>query len=123
VPVPDPRHERGRRGEEAAARWLATHGWDVLARRWRIPGGELDLVCIDPGGVLVGVEVKLRSSSRAGSGLESVDAHRVRRLRRALVAYRTTHRPVTAGMRIDLIALEAEGDAWRLRHLRGVDLG
>jgi Holliday junction resolvase-like predicted endonuclease len=88
-----------------------------------MPGGELDLVCIDPEGVLVGVEVKLRSSGRAGSGLESLDQPRVRRLRRALVAYRTTHRQFTAGMRIDLITLDAEGDAWRLRHLRGVDAG
>ena len=31
-------------GEDLVARWLQSHGWTILHRRWRCPGGELDLV-------------------------------------------------------------------------------
>lgn len=119
--MPDPRHQLGRRGEQAAARWLAVRGWRVLERRWRTAGGELDLVCIDPDGALVGLEVKLRSTGRAGTGLESIDSRRLRRLRAALSTFRALHRPPCTGMRIDLVTLSREGEAWRLCHYRGLD--
>jgi putative endonuclease len=48
---------------QAAEDWLAAQltaaGWQVLAQRWRVRWGELDLVLLG-GGVLVFVEVKAR---------------------------------------------------------------
>jgi len=41
----------GALGEEAIARWLMTHGWAIVARRWRCRWGELDLV-VAPGTAL-----------------------------------------------------------------------
>jgi putative endonuclease len=122
--VVDPRHDLGRRGEEAVASWLAAAGWIVLERRWRGGRGELDLVCLDPSGVLVGIEVKLRRTARAGSGEESVGAERLRRLRSALARYAADapanlpHR----GLRLDLVTLSPVGaDRWRLRRLPAID--
>jgi len=119
--MPDPRHLLGVRGEEAAARWLVTRGWVVLARRWRASDGELDLVCRDPDGMLVGVEVKLRSTGRAGAGAESVDARRVVRLRHVLATYAATRNEPATGLRLDLVTLTREGSAWRLVHQRSLD--
>ena len=117
----DPRHELGQRAEEAVAAWLASYGWTVLEQRWRCPAGELDLVCTDPAGSLVGVEVKVRSTGRAGTAAESVDPRRIARLRAALATYARAA-PPASGLRLDLVILEpAGGGRWRLRRLPAID--
>jgi len=121
--MPDLRHALGERAEEVVAAWLSTRGWMILARRWRCPQGELDLVARDPDGVLVAIEVKLRRAGRAGGPSESIDRHRLLRLRSALGRFMTEARaPVGEGMRLDLVAVRpAEGGRWRLTHQRAID--
>lgn len=121
--MPDPRHALGQRAEELAATWLSTRGWTILARRWRCPHGELDLVARDPDGELVAIEVKLRRTDRAGSPSESIRRHRLVRLRSALGRFAAeTGAPAGAGMRVDLLAVRpADGGRWRLTHQRAVD--
>jgi putative endonuclease len=119
--VPDPRHELGRRAEDAAARWLISLGWTILATRWRSPSGELDLVCTSPDGTLVGVEVKLRSTGRAGSALEALDRRRLARLRRTLLDYGREATEAWAARRIDLITATPAAGRWRLVRMAGVD--
>ena len=118
----DPRHALGRRAEEAAARWLSSVGWTILARRWRTPTGELDLVCVDPGGALVGVEVKLRRTGRAGSGPEVMDVRRMRRLRATLGGWMATSTVAYPALRLDLVTLTPAGDGhWRIARTEAVD--
>jgi putative endonuclease len=115
-------HELGRRGESAAADWLTSRGWRILDQRWRGSGGELDLVGLDPCGVLVGVEVKVRTTGRSGSGAESITLRRIHRLRCALAEYLLGRRPSRSGSRLDLIELSrTAAGGWRLRHVRGID--
>ena len=114
----DPRHDFGLLAEDLVARWLADAGWTILARRWRARGsGEIDLVCRDPHGSVVGVEVRGRRTGRIGSAVESIDRRRVARLRAALGAYLATRPTGFAGVRIDLVTVEPARDAagsWRL---------
>jgi putative endonuclease len=118
----DPRHALGERAESSAATWLGTLGWSVLDRRWRGPAGELDLVCIDPGGVLVGVEVKVRRTDRAGSGLESVERRRLGRLRGTLAAFASATAVAHQGARLDLVTLTPADDGrWRIQRLPAID--
>ncbi|HEX3219993.1 MAG TPA: YraN family protein [Candidatus Limnocylindria bacterium] len=120
--MPYPRHLLGEQGEQVVASWLIGSGWQVLARRWRgESGGELDLVCAEPGGALVAVEVKLRRTARAGTGLEAVDRHRIARLRRGLAGYAASSGSSWRALRVDLVTLEPEGQRWRLRRHPGVD--
>ncbi|MEO8245635.1 MAG: YraN family protein [Chloroflexota bacterium] len=121
----DPRHELGGRGEDAVARWLTSAGWRVLARRWRVPEGELDIVALDDAGTLVAVEVRARRSARAGTAAESVDRRHVLRLRAALRRYAAEASPVHAGLRVDLVTLapanEGAGPRWRATRLEAID--
>lgn len=121
--MPDPRHQLGQRGEEMAAEWLRTRGWTILARRWRSAAGELDLVAVDPEGVLVAVEVKLRQSPRAGKPVEAVDRRRLLRLRAALGQFRaTSEEGMGSELRVDLVAVgRAPDGGWRLAHHPGID--
>ena len=51
--------------ETMAARYLCTHDYTILARNYRTPFGEVDLIA-QKDGVLVYVEVKYRSSNDSG---------------------------------------------------------
>jgi putative endonuclease len=120
----DPRHALGLAAEAATERWLIRSGWQVIGRRLRPPGGgEVDLAALDPGGVLVAVEVRARRSVRTGSAAASVDARRVRRLRRSLVAIATAAGRPHGGLRIDLVAAEpvpGPPPGWHLLRLPGI---
>lgn len=63
-PVEDPRKKHGRRGERLAAWHLRRRGCRILARNYRCPHGEIDLIALD-GEVLVFVEVKSRTAIEA----------------------------------------------------------
>ncbi|QCI64345.1 YraN family protein [Phreatobacter stygius] len=52
---------RGRLAETAAAVLLIFKGYRILARRWRTPGAEIDMV-VRRGNCLVFVEVKARTN-------------------------------------------------------------
>jgi putative endonuclease len=121
--VPNARHALGERAEHAAAEWLTSRGWRILARRWRCPEGELDLVVLDPGRVVVAIEVKVRRTGRAGAPLDTIDRRRLRRLRAALGHF-VAEMPAAAGegIRVDLVAVHP-GDAgrWRLTHHHAID--
>jgi putative endonuclease len=120
--VPNPRHALGERAEATVADWLTARGWTVLARRWRCPEGELDIVALDPDRTLVGVEVKLRRTGRAGEPMESIDPRQLRRLRSALGRFAAADARAVSGVRIDLVAVRAaDAGHWRLTHCPGID--
>lgn len=76
----------GRAGEDLAARHLERAGYRVLARNWRCPHGEIDIVArqrVDGRDELVICEVKTRRSERHGRPCEAVDVRRRSRLRAA----------------------------------------
>ena len=75
--------KRGRGAETLACWYLRLQGWRILARRARVPGGEVDIVA-RRGGTLAFVEVKARAT-RGGRGVRArrVALRRVGRRRRA----------------------------------------
>ncbi len=98
--------EKGRQGEDRASAFLAACGYRVVGRNVRLPGGEIDAVCLD-GTTLVIVEVKLRDSRKFGSALGSVDARKRSRLRRIAADYAQIVAP-TATIRFDVVTLDGE---------------
>jgi len=97
---------KGRQGEDRAGAFLAARGYRVLARNVRLPGGEVDAICLD-GGTLVFVEVKRRDSRAFGSALGSVDARKRARLRRVAADYAQIVAPA-ATVRFDVVTLDGE---------------
>jgi Holliday junction resolvase-like predicted endonuclease len=124
APMSDPRHALGLAAESATERWLTAAGWQVLGRRWRpTGGGEVDLAALDPDGVLVVIEVRARRSSRSGPAAASVDARRVRRLRRSLALIAASTGRPHRGLRVDLVAAEPVAGSprrWRLVRTPGI---
>ncbi|HEU0257108.1 MAG TPA: YraN family protein [Microbacteriaceae bacterium] len=110
----------GRRGEDLAGHYLTAQGYRILARNWRCPSGEIDLVALDAEGTVVVVEVKTRSSLAFGAPLEAITAQKLARLRRLAAEWCRTHE-VSGPLRIDAVGILAPpGARVRLEHLRGV---
>jgi len=96
----------GRRGESVAAWLLRAKGYRIVARRYRAPTGEIDIVA-RRGNVLAAVEVKARLDTPD----EIVTRRQRRRIARALEAF-VQYRPQFQGFtwRFDLIVVQP----WRL---------
>ncbi len=117
----DPRHQFGHRAESVVAERLGAMGWRILARRWKVSEGELDLVALDPLGTLVGLEVRGRRSPRTGSAVESVDRRHLARLRAALVRYAISEPVAHLALRLDLVAIDRSATGWRMVRHPGID--
>ncbi len=111
----------GRFGEQCAADYLQRAGMIVLARNWRCPDGELDLVVRD-GDMVVFVEVKTRSSTRYGEPAEAVTRLKAARVRRLAVRWLAEHPGYDVQLRFDVVSVlrHRGGGGVELRHLRGV---
>jgi putative endonuclease len=119
LPVVGPRAERGRKGEEEAAAYLARCGYEIVARNYRCPWGEVDIIARE-GGTLVFVEVRSRTSLAFGLPEESVDARKRARLRRAARHYLYSCGGPGGGCRFDVVALlwDPRGGIRELRHFK-----
>ncbi|WP_238348220.1 YraN family protein [Ornithinimicrobium pratense] len=110
----------GDRGEDLACAHLEGLGWQVVARNWRCPQGELDVVA-DEEGLLVFCEVKTRRSTRFGTPLEAVDEQKARRLRRLAWTWLAEHGRSGETFRIDVVGvLCLAGAPAQIQHLQGV---
>ena len=83
-----------------AAWWLRLHGWQILARRARVPGGEVDLVARRRA-TLAFIEVKQRATEDGAAW--SLDRHRLRRV--AVAAERLCPRFMRPGDSVRIDAL------------------
>lgn len=94
----------GRFGEQVAAVHLADQGMTILARNWRCPHGEIDIVARD-GATLVVCEVKTRTTRKHGGPFEAITAHKATRLRRLLQAWLAAHDVHPLAVRIDVVSV------------------
>ena len=99
---------RGRAAEEAAATWLGSQGFELLARNHRTRRGEVDLVCRERG-VICFVEVRSRSRLDYGSPAASVTAVKARRVVSAATDWALRHGGLRQAMRFDVVAVDLSG--------------
>jgi putative endonuclease len=104
----DPRVGIGRGGEAIAEAYLAERGYRLLARRFRLRNGELDLVMED-GATIVFVEVRTRRSGTSAGPLESVGALKQSRIVRAARVFLGAARLHDRPCRFDVVAVVASG--------------
>jgi putative endonuclease len=92
--------QRGRGAETLACWYLRLKGWRILARRARVPGGEVDIVA-RRGRTLAFIEVKARATEQAAAF--SLDRYRLRRV--AAAAERLTPKYMRDGDAVRIDAL------------------
>lgn len=95
--------ETGKNGEEQAAVFLKTLGYQILAVNWRVKHLEVDIVAQD-GNELVMVEVKTRASDLFGTPESFVNRDKQRKLIKAAHEYILQHH-IDLEVRFDIISV------------------
>lgn len=116
--------------EVAAESLLTELGWLLLARNYRLRGGELDLVFDDCQGTVVFIEVRQRSSTAFGGAAESIDHRKLSRLRRTaahFLAYGLAKSPANATharsdprVRFDAVLVTGVERRFSTRHIKDI---
>jgi putative endonuclease len=99
----------GNYGEDVACRELESRGYEILARRYRQRGGEIDIIARD-GRTIVFIEVKARDGSDFGDAVEAVTAWKRQRITRMAVDYLARMRLSESPCRFDVVAVHIEND-------------
>jgi putative endonuclease len=79
-------------------RWYTQRGYVLVARNWRCPAGEIDLIISRPNGrnrhgLVVFCEVKARATDEFGGPTGAVGRQKQRRLRRLATIWLAEVRP------------------------------
>ena len=96
----------GMAAEDSAARAYEAKGGTVVARRWKVPEGEIDLI-VELGGVIVFVEVKARKTMAAA--IAALQPAQQARLLACAEQYLATHAHLNAPCRFDLAGVDCSG--------------
>jgi putative endonuclease len=118
------RQEVGARGEDAAVAELERQGMQIVARNWRCPLGEIDIIAVETaaaGRTLVFCEVKCRTGLGFGHPLESVTSAKLRKLRQLAAHWLMAERTHADNIRLDAIGvIILPGERPSLSHVRGI---
>ncbi|MCL6634598.1 MAG: YraN family protein [Peptococcaceae bacterium] len=108
----------GRKGEEAAARYLEKNGYRILNRNYICRLGEIDMVALD-GDTIVFVEVRSRTSDEFGLAQESINGRKKTKLRQLAWHYLKAEGKTGRGCRFDVVAVsfDSEGRVKRVEHI------
>lgn len=108
--------EIGRRGEDAAARFLERRGYDILERNWKCDFGEADIIARNEAAIVF-VEVKTRTDEQLGLPEEAVGPEKRQRYERIAAAYLRDNETPEAEVRFDIIGiLVVSSDRALIRH-------
>ena len=120
----EPDDDLGRRGEKLAARHLRRAGCRILARNYRCPVGEVDLVVLDEKRrppeerAVVFVEVKTRASDDDVAPESAVDFRKQQRITRVARYYLARHEIGDLRVRFDVVSVVIHpGRRPRVRHI------
>ena len=100
----------GKAGEDLACRELERRGYEIIARRYRQRGGELDIIARD-GATLVFVEVKAREGRAFGHAAEAVTSTKRRRIAQLALDYVVRHSLTASPCRFDVVAIHLQASA------------
>lgn len=99
----------GSLGEEISLKFLVTKGYRILAKNYRTPFGEIDIVARH-GDSTVFIEVKTRITSSLGPPCLSVTKEKERHLIKSALAYLKRYRLVDSFWRIDIVSVKLNYD-------------
>lgn len=118
MPIRQQRQVLGRQGEQEAEQFLRAQGYAIVAKNYRSPLGEIDLVAIDRT-TIVFVEVRTHTGSAFGDPLESVTLRKQRQIAKNALYYLSRHRLHERAARFDVIGIQWHGERAQLTHIKG----
>lgn len=118
------RQQVGARGEDLAAAELTRQGMEIIARNWRCPIGEIDIIAVETterARTLVFCEVKCRTGLGFGSPLESITVAKLRKLRQLAAQWLVSESVHVDEIRLDAVGVVMlRGQLPEVTHVRGI---
>ena len=124
------RKQLGKEGEARAVQFLKQQGLSIVETNFSTRFAEIDIIALDrPKGLLPGlfrdrsrdclcfVEVKTRSSLKAGRPAEAVHTAKQQKIIQAAQAYLQAHPHDEGPVRFDVIEVIRHRDEWEIRHI------
>ena len=112
------RRERGQQGEREAEQFLSAQRYAIIAKNYRSPFGEIDLIALDRQTVVF-VEVRTHTGPAFGDPLASVNARKQRQIAKTALHYLSCHRLHDHEARFDVIGIRWQGERPQLTHVKG----
>lgn len=106
----------GHAAEDLVADHLESLGYLIVARNYRCPAGEIDIVAMKDA-TLVFCEVKARRDDRFGSPAEAVGYAKQARLKRLAAHWLRDHRPGAVDIRFDVVSVIVRDGRTELTHI------
>ena len=100
----------GKKGEDAAVRYLERKKYKVVIRGFRMFRGEIDIISYDTSGTLVFTEVKTRTIRNFGLPEESVTSAKQEQVRKIAQGYLVRNRLGDIPCRFDVISVLIEDE-------------
>jgi putative endonuclease len=106
----------GSEGEELAVKYLQKKGYNIIARNYKTPIGEIDIVAKD-GDTLVFVEVKTRANNAFGYPFEAVHRTKRRKMKNLALLYLKKQRKELPA-RFDVVSIScSNNDKRSIEHI------
>lgn len=100
------RKQKGDDGENRAAEYLERHGFQIVARNWRVRSGEIDIIA-QKENVLVFVEVKALPGGNADTLLKELDMRKQKRIVKTSKCFLLNNRKYSKNyIRYDVIVVD-----------------
>jgi putative endonuclease len=97
----------GKRGEDIAAAFLIDQQFEIVSRNWRKQFGEIDII-VKKGDVYRFVEVKTRTSHRAGTAIEAITDEKLTTIDQLAQTFFAEQNMVYPEYHIDVITIEVD---------------
>ena len=105
-------------GENLAAAYLEQHGYVLFERNYRFERAEVDLICFEPGGEVVFVEVKTRQGLEFGRPEDAVTPEKQQQIARVAEAFLYERRLSGVPCRFDVVAILLEKGEPAIEHFK-----
>ena len=105
-------NELGKIGEGLAIAFLKDNGYKILEKNYRFQKAEVDIIAFKDE-ILVGVEVKTRSTAHFGNPQEFVKTEQIQRLVLAMNHY-AEEEDLDAEIRLDIVAIVKNASATKI---------
>jgi len=99
----------GELGERLALKKIKRLGYKFIAKNYRCPLGEIDLIARD-GDCLVFIEIKTRRGRSIGFAKEAINKRKIRQISKVALAYMKENNCFDVKARFDAIAINIKGD-------------
>jgi putative endonuclease len=106
----------GKEGEDIGARYLQSNGFKIVERNFRTPFGEIDIIA-RKGKKLYFVEVKTRTSSEYGRGVEAVDRRKISHIVNSINFYLGNK---NVDYEIGILDILKVGDEFEITYIRDI---